>query len=67
MDRITFEALKLVVQFAYDNSHDKRSKLRSAANQLSGWINEVEKEIDDYETLGDENRPPLKTTKRAES
>jgi hypothetical protein len=62
MDRKTFEALQTIVNFAenaigtgdvHPDAHYK------AFEQVKGWMNEVHKEIDDVETLGTENRPPL--------
>jgi hypothetical protein len=34
MDRNTFEALKIIVQFAEQNMPDKSPELRAAVNQL---------------------------------
>ncbi len=62
MDRNIFEALKIVVHFAEQNMSEQSSGLRTAVNQLISWMQEVEIEIEDYETLGTDSRPPLTPT-----
>ena len=61
MNRNYFEALKIVVQFAEQNMSEDSSGLRAAVNQLTSWMREVEIEIEDYETLGNDRCPPLKS------
>ncbi len=62
MDRNIFEALKIVVQFAELNLREDSSGLHTAVNQLVGWMQEVEIEIEDCDTLGKDTRPPLTPT-----
>jgi hypothetical protein len=62
MDRNIFETLKIVVQFAEQTMPEKSSRLRTAVNQLTSWMQDVEIEIEDYETLGTDRRPPLEPT-----
>jgi hypothetical protein len=51
MDRPTFEALKRILERARPRNFDPKH-IRNDWLQVVGWMQEVEKELDDVETLG---------------
>lgn len=63
MDKKTFSALSRIV-ITLDGIHSDGFEIPGGisykdVHQIIGWMKEVEKEIEDVETLGTTARPPL--------
>lgn len=60
MDKKTFNALQEIVLFAQRTHDDVHPDAHyKAFKKVSAWMHEIEKEIDDIESLGADDRPSL--------
>lgn len=63
MDKETFDALqKLTVYVANKGRDEFTIQIDAALQQVWGWMDEVEKDMEDVETLGTDQRAPLTPT-----
>jgi hypothetical protein len=64
MDKKTFKALQEIVLFAQRTHDDVHPDAHyKAFKRVSAWMHEIEKEIEDIESLGTNGRPSLAPVK----